>query len=125
MKKEDANRYYLSSLPAEELSPEQWLLLVRRYWGVENGPHFTLDTALAEDDHPWIVNDPQGMVVVALLRRIAYNLLALFRNVTQRSEDRRGTPWRDLMRWMYNALIALTDADVFGLRVRKGQATGT
>jgi len=30
------------------------------------------------DDHPWIVNDPQGMVVALLLRRIAYNLLALF-----------------------------------------------
>lgn len=125
LKEEDANRYYLSSLPAGELSAAQWLLLVRRYWGVENGPHFTLDKIIDEDHHPWIVNDPQGMVVVLLLRRIAYNLLALFRDVTQRSEDKRGTPWGDLLRWMYNALIALTDADVLGLRVRTVPATGT
>jgi hypothetical protein len=124
LKEEDANRYYLSSLPAGELSAAQWLLLVRRYWGVENGPHFTLDKIMDEDNHPWIVNDPQGMVVVLLLRRIAYNLLALFRDVTQRSEDRRGTPWKDLLRWMHNALIALTDADVLGLRVRTVPATG-
>jgi asparagine N-glycosylation enzyme membrane subunit Stt3 len=63
------------------------------------------------------------MVVVLLLRRIAYNLLALLRDVTQRSEDTRGTPWKDLMRWMHNALIALTDADVLGLRARTVPAT--
>jgi hypothetical protein len=125
LKEEDANRYYIASLPADELSAAQWLLLVRRYWGVENGPHFTLDKILEEDDHPWIVNDPQGMVVVLLLRRIAYNLLALFRDVTQRSEDKRGTPWKNLLRWMHNALIALTDADTIGLRVRTVPATGT
>jgi hypothetical protein len=118
MDEDDANHYYLSSLRAEALKPEQWLLLVRRHWGVENGCHHTFDTAFAEDDRPWIVNDPQGMVVVLLLRRIAYNLLALFRDVTQRSEDTRGTPWKDLMRWMHNALIALTDADLLGLRAR-------
>ncbi len=120
MDEDDANHYYVSSLLADALKPEQWLLLVRRHWGVENGCHHTFDTAFAEDDRPWIVNDPQGMVVVLLLRRIAYNLLALFRDVTQRSEEKRGTPWKDLMRWMHNALIALTASDVLGLRVRKG-----
>ena len=52
------------------------------------------------------------MVVVMLLRRIAYNMLALFRTVTQRSEERRQTPWRDIVRWLYQAVIAATDEDV-------------
>jgi len=118
MKEEDANRYYVSSLPTKELTPAQWLELVRRHWGVENGCHHTFDTAFAEDDRPWIVNDPKGSVVVLLLRRIAYNMLALFREATQRSEDKRGTPWKTLLRWMHSALIALTELDLAGLRER-------
>ena len=54
-----------------------------------------------------------------LLRRIGYNLLAWFRSVTQRSEDRRQTPWRDLVRRVYNTLIAATAVDTEALRTRK------
>lgn len=54
-----------------------------------------------------------------LLRRIAYNLAALFRSVTQRSEERRRTPWRDFLRSIYNSLIAATPEQVEGLRTRK------
>ena len=62
------------------------------------------------------------MVVVMLLRRIAYNMLALFRTVTQRSEERRQTPWRDMVRWLYQAVIAATTDDLFGLRARESSA---
>jgi hypothetical protein len=120
---ESDDRYYVSSLPREELTDEQWLLVVRRHWGVENECHHTWDTVFAEDDHPWIEADPQGTVVVMLLRRLAYNILALFRGVTQRSEERRQTPWRDLVRWFYQTLIAATDADLERLRPRTGAAT--
>jgi len=41
-------RYFISSLPRRRLSPEQWLLLVRRHWRVETA-HQILDTALDED----------------------------------------------------------------------------
>lgn len=116
---EREDRYYISSLPSEQLSAEQWLLLIRRHWGVENNCHNTWDTVFEEDDRPWIEKHPQGMVVVQLLRRIAYNMLALFRSVTQRSEERRQTPWRDVVRWFYNALIAATDAQVEHLRPRR------
>ncbi len=112
-------RYFLSSLPVSRLSHAQWLLLVRRHWGVENNCHNTLDTVFEEDDRPWIESDPRGMVVVALLRRLAYNLVTLFRTVTQRSPDRRGTPWRDLLRWLYNAVISATERDLAALRSRK------
>jgi hypothetical protein len=112
------DRYFVASLRMSRLSSAQWLLLVRRHWGVENNCHHTLDTAFEEDDRPWIESDPRGVVVVALLRRAAYNILALFRSVTQRSAERRATPWLDLLRWFYNAIISATDADLSALRPR-------
>lgn len=117
-KVEREDRYFVSSLPAEVLSAAQWLLAVRRHWGVENNCHHTWDTVFEEDERPWIEKSPRGMVVLMLLRRIAYNMLALFRTVTQRSEERRRTPWRDVVRWLYQAVIAATDEDVNGLRAR-------
>lgn len=54
-KRED--RYFLSSLPRSRLTAAQWLLLVRRHWGVETS-HQILDVAFAEDDHPWIEQKP-------------------------------------------------------------------
>jgi hypothetical protein len=100
---------------------EQWLLLVRRHWGVENDCHQIWDKIFREDDKPWIEageGASQGTVVVMLLRRIGYNLLALFRSVTQRSEERRQMPWKDLVRRVYNTLIAATAVDTEGLRRR-------
>ena len=112
------NRYFVSSMHASRLTPKQWLLLVRLHWGVENNCHHTLDTAFEEDDRPWIESSPRGMLAVAILRRLAYDLLTLFRSVTQRSDARRATPWLDLLRWFYNALISAADHDVFALRPR-------
>jgi hypothetical protein len=57
-------------------------------------------------------------VVIALLRRVAYNLLSLFRSVTQRSAERRRTPWRTLMHWLRMALLMASAADLQGLRPR-------
>jgi hypothetical protein len=122
---EQEDRYFLSSLSRDALTDAQWLLLVRNHWWVENGCHQVWDKIFREDDKPWIeagAGSCQGTVVVMLLRRIAYNLLALFRSVTQRSEQRRQTPWKDLMRWVYNTLIAARAADLTGLRPRKGLA---
>jgi predicted transposase YbfD/YdcC len=112
------NRYFVASMPASRLSAKQWLHVVRLHWGVENNCHHTLDTAFEEDDRPWIESSPRGMLAVAILRRLAYNLLTLFRSVTQRSDERRATPWLDLLRWVYNAVISATDADVSALRPR-------
>ena len=116
------DRYFASSLAVDKLTPQQWLLLVRSHWRVENDCHKTWDVAFEEDERPWIRTEPQAMVAVQILRRIAYNMLALFRAVTQRSEEKRGTPWRDLMRWVYNAAIAATSNDIDGLRHRPLQS---
>jgi len=112
------NRYYVCSLAADSLSAKDWLTLIRRYWGVENGPHFTLDVALQEDDHPWIEADPKGALVLVLLRRIAYNLLTLFRSVTLRGELSRITPWKTVLHWFRVALETALDWELAGLRVR-------
>lgn len=109
-------RYFISSLPIDALTPAQWLHLVRCYWGVENEGHNTLDTALCEDDRPWITADPQGMVAVLLLRRMAYNILALYRCVTLRSEDSRLTPYKRLMGRFRDTLLSATAAEIEGLR---------
>lgn len=111
-------RMYVTSLREEQLSPEQWLLLIRSHWGVESN-HHTLDTAFKEDDHPWIVADGQGLMNVLVLRRIAYTLLALFRAVTLRSDDNRAMRWGDLLRWVYATLIAATEEHLAALRPRK------
>ena len=116
------NRYFVSSLPACRLTPKQWLHLVRSHWGVENECHGTLDMAFEEDDHPWIEAHPRGALAIALLRRIAYNLLTLFRSVTQRSDQRRRTPWRTLMHWLHVALLTAKELDVAGLRTRRPAA---
>jgi len=54
------DRYFISSLASDRLKPPQWLLLVRRHWGVETilesprrgTTHQILDVAFQEDDHP-------------------------------------------------------------------------
>jgi len=112
------NRYYITSLRRNELSDAQWLRLIRLHWGVENNCHNTFDTAFQEDDHPWIEANPRGALAVLLLRRVAYNFLTLFRSVTQRSEERRATPWKDLIRGVYNALISATAQQLAGLSAR-------
>jgi hypothetical protein len=109
------NRYLISSMPQRRLSKEHWLLLVRRRWGVETA-HQILDTAFAEDDHPWIEAHPRAALVVAILRRIAYTLLSLFRSVTQRSGERRAAAWKTLMTDVLFALVTTSTEQLQNLR---------
>jgi hypothetical protein len=113
-------RYLISSMPTVRLTADHWLLVARRHWGVETS-HQILDTAFEEDDHPWIETlrntrrgeaCPRAALVVAILRRIAYTMLALFRSVTQRSDERRATPWQTLMTDLFVALISTTDLEL-------------
>jgi hypothetical protein len=112
------DRYRICSLPRVALCDAQWLRVVREHWAVENNCHHTFDAVLREDDKPWIEDCPQGFLAILLLRRIAYNMLALFRSVTQRSEERRRIPWADLLRNFAQALVALTEEHLAGLRPR-------
>lgn len=108
-------RMFVSSYDPTRLTPAQWLLLVRSHWGVENNNHHTFDTAFAEDERPWIEADPQGMLAVLLLRRIAYTLLALFR-AASRTDEGRAIRWRSLLTRMRDVLVAATEDQLAGLR---------
>ena len=55
---------------------------------------------------------PRAALVVTILRRIAYTMLALFRSVTQRPDERRATPWRTLMTDLFIAPITTTDNEL-------------
>jgi hypothetical protein len=112
------DRYFISDLLHSRLTPEQWLKLVRMHWQVEVF-HGVMDVSFEEDERPWITHHAQGMLVALLLRRLAYNLLALFRSVTQRSDEKRATPWKAVFRWMRNALEQATEQDVADLRERE------
>src|SRR5512146_481520 len=109
------NRYFVASLPRSRLTDAQWLLLVRRHWGVETS-HQILDVAFEEDDRPWIEQNPRATVVVMVLRRIAYTLLALWRYVTLRSDVQRNRTWREVMRAIELAVIKASAGELAGLR---------
>ena len=111
------DRYYISSIRRTRLSPEQWFEMIRRRWFVENQNHNTFDTILTEDERAWLLR-PQGMVVMHLTRRHVYNMLAIFRSVTSRSETARALPWKTLLRRTYNSLIRAARAVVEGVRPR-------
>lgn len=119
------DRYFVTSLPVSRLSPKQWQRLIRSLWGVENAVHCTADKLMREDQHPWIEADPKGALIVTLLRRVAYNLLALFRSVTLRAQASRCTPWKTLMRWVELALLTAGPDDVARLRPRTAAAACT
>ncbi len=107
------NRYFISDLPWESLSPEQWLALVRDHWGIENNIHGTIDRDLKEDKRPWIVASGQGFLVVALLRRIALNILSLFRsfNLIERGKSLVNEAWRTLQRLCKFSVVSCSDLD--------------
>jgi hypothetical protein len=63
---------------SQELTPEQMLTLVRRHWGIENGPNWTADVVLEEDTASLCLRG-KAPFVLSWLRLLAYNLLALVR----------------------------------------------
>jgi predicted transposase YbfD/YdcC len=109
--------YYISSLAIDRLSPEQWLTAIRRHWAVET-VHQILDGAFAEDDRPWVLENPRLTLVVMILRRIGYTLLTIFRSITQRSDERRQEPWRCLLQRIRDAVLLATASVLDGLRPR-------
>ena len=63
------------------------------------------------------------MLAVLLLRRIAYTLLALYRAVTLRSDEDRATRWKALLQSVRDVLIAATEEQLAGVRLRDVAAT--
>ena len=110
-------RFSVTSLRADELTPEQWLELHVIRWGTETA-HGILDTAFEEDERPWIRKDAQGTLAVQILRRVAFTLMTLYKNVTLRNEQHSQAPWRKHFEWVKDALKWATAEDLQGLRPR-------
>lgn len=91
--------------------------LIRRRWAVENECHNTFDRIFEEDKRPWVLQ-PSAMVVVQLLRRLVYTMLSLFRSVTQRSDEKRQTPWKSLLGDIADMLKNLVEEAMAGVRRR-------
>lgn len=102
------DRYFITNIHEGRFTKAQWLELIRRHWQVENNCHNIWDRIYREDDRVWI-REPCGMLAVQLLRRLAFNVIALFRSVTQRSAEKRERPWKTLMRELYKALLTLSN----------------
>lgn len=113
---ESEHKLYISSLTADALTKEQWLFATVGHWAVET-THQILDYVFEEDEHPWIESDANGTLALVVLRRVAYTLLTLFRSVTQRSDQNRQRPWRDIVEWVTVALLRVTQNDRPNLRV--------
>jgi hypothetical protein len=111
-------RYFISSLRDGALDGLGWIQLTKSRWGVENNSHHLWDTVFAEDKRTWISTDPIGALNILLLRRIAANLLIIYRHRTLRGEFKRLVPWHDLIRRAYNAIISATEKHLDKLRPR-------
>jgi predicted transposase YbfD/YdcC len=71
-------RLFLTSVARGQLSEERLLTLVRRHWGIENGPNWTADVVLKEDTASPSLRG-KAPLVLSWLRPLAFNLLGLVR----------------------------------------------
>jgi len=108
-------RYFLTNLPYGRLSAQDWLKVVRLRWLVENGGHWTLDAVIDEDDCPW-THDPHGLLIIQVMRRMALNILALYRGVHLRSADNRQRPWKRILEAFHDALRTATTVHLMDRR---------
>jgi predicted transposase YbfD/YdcC len=110
------DRYYATNYCAAGLNAGHWLALVRGHWAVENNCHWVYDTAFSEDKLPWIQH-PQGLLNVALLRRLAFNMLALYRTVTLKGGTL--TTWPKTLRMFRDSILRAKATLLAGLRKRR------
>lgn len=95
-------RLYVTSIPPDELTPKQLLLLPRLHWGIENGPNWTTDVVLDEDRH-CPCKKRNGPIAMSWLNVIAYNLLAVFRAHLPKVDGWR-LRWRRVCELVYQVM---------------------
>ena len=115
---EVGTRYFVTNRLFPHLNSKDWLKVIRNHWQVENNGHCVLDVSLNEDKRPWS-RQPHVHLVIALLRRVAFNLLSLYRGVCQRSEENRRMPWRSLLNQVYIVWVSASETDLLDRRVLK------
>ncbi len=95
---ETEDRFFITSLAWDFLTPEQILLLVRNHWGVEIAFN-SLDLQWREDAGPWCT---QGTAIwgLGLLRLMAYNTAQILRRRRLRKKSKDAT-WAAPMSWRF------------------------
>lgn len=92
-----ARRDWATNMPWNRVPPVQWVEIIRRYWRCENNNHWTADVFFKEDAkrQPW-TTDAETLYMLATLRMIALNILAL-RRAMSRSPARPNEPlsWQE------------------------------
>lgn len=91
------NRYFVTSLMPDKLTPEDAYRICRIHWRCENEGHWTADTLLREDARqPSFSRHPTGMLVASLLRMLAQNVVAVLRALSRIKHSRRRPTWRQV-----------------------------
>lgn len=115
---EVGTRYFVTNRLFPHLNTKDWLRVIRNHWQVENNGHCVLDVSMNEDNRPWS-RQPHIHLLIALLRRVAFNLLSLYRGVCQRSEKNRAMPWRSLLNQVYVVWVSAAENDLLDRRELK------
>ena len=91
------NRYYVISKSPDHLPAMSCLWISRGHWRVENETHWSADSEFLEDRrrHAWS-RHPAGVVVVALLRMIAINILAVARRQSRMEHSKETPTWQQV-----------------------------
>lgn len=107
------DRYFISSMTWNRLSPHQILTLVRGHWGVENDGFNSLDLQWKEDNAPW-VTQKQAVWVLGVLRLMAYNVVQYLRKRRLRSKNEAGVR-SEPMSWrqVFKAITKVLEVVIF------------
>lgn len=79
--------YHITSLSAEQASPQELTRLVRGHWSIENSEHYVRDETFGEDRSR--IRKNSGPDVLATLRNLAMKLIRLLglTNIAQALRD--------------------------------------
>ncbi len=66
-------QYGLTSLNAEQASPEQLLELIRAEWGIENGLHYRRDVTIREDKKARAMACINNLIIALFCRQVFSN----------------------------------------------------
>lgn len=98
------DRYFLTNLPWNRLTPKQALRAVVAHWGIENDANWTFDVCWREDSGAW-VGSGTALETLAILRILAFNLIRLLRHRVLRASAREPLPYRRLFELVRMALV--------------------
>jgi len=102
-RQEVEDRFFLTNLRVGRLNGAGILAVVRGHWGIENCANWTMDTQWGEDQRAWSCQG-EALVVLSLLRQLAYNVVQVLFTRHLRAERYRRYRWEQRFRRIELAL---------------------